>query len=165
MTQPDPAEQQPALEIATVRLRPMPPAEGGAPPEEGIGERLRYCRSELMLSVEALSRLTKRYDLHESKGVSPTSIGRYESRESLPGARELRLLCEALDVPPAWLLLGDVPNAGKGKAQQALLQALSDFVHEAQADIQIGGMPASKLQEYTSQTTRAAWLAEVRKPG
>jgi transcriptional regulator with XRE-family HTH domain len=145
------------------------PAEAGAPPEEGIGQRLRYCRGELDLTVEALSRLTKRYDKHESKGVSPTSIARYESGESLPGARELRLLCEAFDVPPGWLLLGDVPNAGKGEAQQALLQALAAFVHETQTDIEVGSHDGTeRMSEWkarTSQQDRAAWLAEARKPG
>jgi len=63
-------------------------------PESRLGDRVRYARSELKLNAEALSRLTKEYDL-QGTGLSPTSIARYESGESLPGARELRILCFA----------------------------------------------------------------------
>ena len=151
-------------EVPIVRLRPMAPSVVGAAPESGIGERIRYGRAELSLSVEALSRLTKRYDTHESKGVSPTSLARYESGESLPGARELRLLCQALAVPPQWLLLGDLPNMGKSQAQQALLDALGRFVREAQSDINVGGETLSQSLERMDAQSRAMWLVEARKP-
>lgn len=140
------------------------PAAIGTPPEGAIGERLKYARSELSLSVEALARLTKPYDKHESKGVSPTSIARYESGESLPGARELRLLCEALDVPPQWLLLGSLPNMGKSQPQQALIAALQQFIRETQEDVNLGGELASVHTQRWAVEERAKWLEEARKP-
>ena len=72
------------------------PAQGPMDmPESRLGERLRYARSQLDLNIEALSRLTEGYDAN-GKGVSPTSISRYESGENLPGTLELRILCDSL---------------------------------------------------------------------
>ncbi|MDP1966111.1 MAG: helix-turn-helix transcriptional regulator, partial [Reyranella sp.] len=80
-------------------------AAAGAAPESLLGDRIRYARADLRLSIEALSRLTKEYDQPDG-GLSPTSISRYESGESLPGLREFRLIAESLDVPPGWLIYG-----------------------------------------------------------
>lgn len=84
------------------------------PPESGIGERIKEARKNLNISVEQLSDLTSRFD-HEARyvdgsGISTPSLYRYEKSERLPGARELRLLCEALKVSPNWLLLGEERN-------------------------------------------------------
>ena len=148
----------------TVRLVPMGPSVVGAAPEAGIGDRLKYGRGELSLSVEALARLTKRYDRHESKGVSPSSLLRYESGDSLPGARELRLLCEALAVPPQWLLLGELPNAGKNPAQQQLIKALSEFVWSVKDELVLGSESMSETVERINARQRAEAIAEARKP-
>lgn len=147
--------------MPVVRLQPMIPA--GAAPETGIGERIKYARSELSLSVDALARLTKRYDqFGEEKGISPTSITRYESGESLPGARELRLLCEAFDVPVQWLLLGQLPNSGRNAVEQQLLEALTRFAQ--QPTLQEPHIAAT-LQGLRAQE-RARRYAEARKtPG
>lgn len=77
------------------------------PPENGIGERIRLKRAEIAggLTVEDLSRVCKEFD-PEGQGVSRAALFRYESGKILPGARELRILCEALAVSPNWLLLG-----------------------------------------------------------
>lgn len=160
-----PADSTADTLVPVVRLRPMPPSAAGAPPEVGIGERLKYARSELSLSVEALARLTKRYDQADSKGVSPTSLLRYESGESLPGARELRLLCQAVAVPPQWLLFGELPNSGKSIAQQKLIEAMAEFVREVQSDINYGGMTVSESLEHFARAQRAEWLADAKKPG
>ena len=80
------------------------------PPEESIGYRIKDRRKELDLSVEQLSVLTTKFDYWKSRGVSTASIFRYEKvgpDGSLPGAREICLLCAALNVTPNWLLLGD----------------------------------------------------------
>lgn len=79
-------------------------------PEDGMGYRIKDRRKELGLSVEQLSALTVKFDHWKSKGVSSASIFRYEKvgpDGSLPGAREICLLCAALNVTPNWLLLGD----------------------------------------------------------
>jgi len=77
------------------------------PPESLIGERIRKRRAEIGdgLSVEDLSRLCKMCD-HEDQGVSRAALFRYESGKILPGARELRILCNAMKVSANWLLLG-----------------------------------------------------------
>lgn len=77
------------------------------PPENGIGERIRLKRAELGngLTVEDLSRVCKEFD-QEGQGISRLAISRYEAGRFIPGARELRILCEALGVSPNWLLLG-----------------------------------------------------------
>lgn len=99
-------------------------------PEDGIGERIKERRKELDLSVEELSALTARYDYEMAKGVSPASIYRYEKvgeDGSLPGARELRLLCDALNVPPNWLLIGGEWDKG-GEEAARLVGVLRDIL-------------------------------------
>lgn len=77
------------------------------PPENGVGERIRLKRAEIAdgLTVEDLSRVCKEFD-PEGKGISRLAISRYEAGKFIPGARELRILCDALGVSPNWLLLG-----------------------------------------------------------
>lgn len=82
-------------------------ASGRPAPEEGIGARIRDARLRPVydLSVEALSRLCKEFD-DQGQGITPTTLLRYEQGKVLPGARELRVLCDALDVSADWLLFG-----------------------------------------------------------
>lgn len=95
------------------------------PPEEGIGERIRRRREELRLNYEELARLTARCDYwDERKGLTSAMIARYEKgvqgKPVLPGARELRILCEALYVQPEWLLLGrDRQDHARGAVELA----------------------------------------------
>ena len=100
------------------------------PPEDGIGERIKDRRKEWGLSVEQLSALTVKFDHWKSKGVSSASIFRYEKvgpDGSLPGARELCLLCAALNVTPNWLLLGDEGDKD-AKADRELANAARTLV-------------------------------------
>lgn len=92
------------LTLEEVGLQDMA-APAGSPPESRLGERVKYARNTLGLTIEALSRLTKEDDA-AGTGLSPASISRYESGESLPGLREFRLLVEAFDVPMGWLMYG-----------------------------------------------------------
>lgn len=141
---------------------PSPP---GVPPEAKFGERLKDARQQLNLSVEALSRLTKRYDAQASKGVSPPTISRYEGNDTLPTLRELRLLAEALDVPAQWLLDGNISKVkGSTEAAQRLVDAMTAFCRAVQEDINIGGAPLSHHQEWHKKRERAELLAEVRRP-
>ena len=133
-------------------------------PESRLPERVRVARTQLGLSIEALSRLCKDYD-HTGNGVSPPSISRYEAGDSLPGARELRILCDSLDVPPAWLLYGRLENAGAVKAESELLRALDAYVRSKQDDVNIGGTSVSATLEWDSQRERADRLTKARRPG
>lgn len=80
------------------------------PSEMEIGQRIKELRTKLGISVEALAALTEKYDYdtpsESSKGVSIPTLYRYEKGERLPGAREIRLLCDALQTTPNWLILG-----------------------------------------------------------
>jgi transcriptional regulator with XRE-family HTH domain len=110
------------------KVKPAIVAMPESPPEKGIGKRLSYCRGQLdNLSVEALARYSKNWD---QEGISRTSIIRYESGETLPGARELRILCEALWVAPDWLMFGRVTQEGDSVVQD-LVDALQAFVYRS----------------------------------
>lgn len=101
---------------------------GYAPPEAGIGERIRKRRAEISdgLGIEDLSRLCKSYD-PEGQGVSRATIFRYEAGQGLPGARELRILCDALDMSANELLMGAESKAMHSKTS-ALAMLLEDWV-------------------------------------
>jgi transcriptional regulator with XRE-family HTH domain len=85
------------------------PPQGRASPaaEDLIGDRIKAKRQRLGMNFEQLARLCKDYDEPTKEGISPTSLLRYESGKFKPGARELRILCAALDVSANWLLLGE----------------------------------------------------------
>lgn len=137
----------------SVSLRDMW-ADANSPPESRLGERVRYARNELKLNIEALSRLTKEYDL-QANGLSPTSIARYESGDSLPGIREFRILCESLELPISWLLYGDPTEAGKVPE----LSAGEKFVLAG-----LRSMIAEKTEDFsTKSTSEMNWLNDVAK--
>ena len=164
----DPAAAQPpqheaALEDTLFKPTAMPAAPG-QPPESLLGKRIKVARAHYNLSAEALYRLSKLADTAEGRGVSPPSISRYEAGEALPGARELRLLCDSLEVSPHWLLYGQVPS-GVTAFEQGLLDALRAFIRSTADDINIGGATASEHVKFFQQQTREKRLKEVRRPG
>jgi transcriptional regulator with XRE-family HTH domain len=138
--------------------------------EIGIGKRIAYCRGQLdNLSVEALARYTKYFD---SAGISKASLVRYEAGDSLPGARELRILCDTLWVPPQWLLCGTIEPNSQNAAASTLISALTEFVRGAtiggtilDIDAALGisreDKEAQKKQEIEQ---RQRWIDEARKP-
>lgn len=65
--------------------------------EDGIGIRLKAAREGKGLSQS---------DLHNKTGLSRTVLINYEAGRHKPGARELRMLCDALEVSPNQLLYG-----------------------------------------------------------
>lgn len=77
-----------------------------SPPENGIGARIRQARENLGLSQARLAEKTKEQDRFEGKGIPRSVLIGYEAGKYKPGARELRLLCEALDLDIAQLLYG-----------------------------------------------------------
>lgn len=162
-TQPAPI----SFSTESISLRDMW-ANANATPESRLGERVRYARNELNLNIEALSRLSKEYDAHGS-GVSPTSIARYESGESLPGIREFRLLCEALELPIAWLLYGDPAEDKKGpvltEAEKRVLFGLRSMMAESKDDFSIASTSQTEwLNDVAKAQIRNEKLARARKP-
>jgi len=75
-------------------------------PEDGIAGRIRIVREQAGLSQTQFHQRTKEHD-PEGKGISRTVLIGYESGKFKPGARELRVLCAAFKLSPAWLLLGE----------------------------------------------------------
>lgn len=154
----------PSFLTESVSLRDMP-AEPNAAPESRLGERARYARNDLKLNIEALSRLTKEYDAQGS-GLSPTSIARYESGESLPGTREFRILCETLEVPLTWLLYGDPTEDAKGPeltdGEKHVLVGLRSMMAEKKDDFSMEPTPYER--DWLKAESRNAKLARARKP-
>lgn len=109
------------------------------PPENGMGERIREKRKALDLSVEELALLAASYDswteAEAEKGLSVSSLYLYEKGERLPRAKEIRLLCEALNVSPNWLLLGEEWDSKQG-ADSDLADAFRKLVEDASNPIQ-----------------------------
>lgn len=143
----DPWDFQPpdstAVYFFSVNLQEME----SEPPEARLGERIRYARNGLKLSLEAFSRLTKDYD-SQGAGLSTTSISRYETGDTLPGIRETRLLCESLEVPVTWLMYGRISDSGPNEADRRLLAALDFYV---------------KKKQQTSVVTEAEGMVEMQK--
>lgn len=129
-----------------------------------LGKRVAKARAHFALNVEALSRLTKLYDTHEGRGISPPSLSRYESGDTLPSAREVRLLCEALGVSAQWLIFGEINSSGESQQEQALLAALAAYVDMRKDDVRIGGSHVSDLMKWGKDQERARKLQEARKP-
>lgn len=96
------------------------------PPEDTIGDRIKTKRADLGLNFEELSRLCKEYDA-AGDGIAPNTLLRYESGKFKPGARELRILCDTLDVSANWLLLGEGDGHG-GRASHLTLSEGLDFL-------------------------------------
>lgn len=92
-------------------------AGGYIPPEDSLGERVLLLRTQKSLSHEGLSVLAKLAD-PSGVGISRTTIRGYELGNFKPGARELRILSNALQVSPSWLLLGDPQSQNKSVADE-----------------------------------------------
>ena len=135
-----------------------------SPPESGFGARVKAARTHYRLNVEALSRLTKAYDELDSRGVSGAAISRYEGGDALPGAREFRLIADALGLSADWLLFGAIATGGKTDAQQRLIAALLAVIGEQQPDANFGGSKQSEWLKATEQMKRSRLIAEARKP-
>lgn len=102
-------------------------------PEDILGERIRQRREEKHLTQEALSILSRKLDPHE-KGISRPSIVAYEKGETLPGARELRLLSDALNVTPSWLVLGEYDSPHGVDIEGVLSKFVYGLAKEAARD-------------------------------
>ena len=146
---------------AIPEFKPMP----ADPPEQGIRDRIAYARTQLGLSFEALARFTVNFDKQDQKGISATSLLRYESGEYEPGAREIRILCDAFDASPRWLIYGELDNAGEDDTEQILLQALESYVTKRATEFRVEGASLRKMfGDKPSLTQRFDWLAKAKKP-
>lgn len=153
-----------AFSVEEVVLRDMTAGLNMAP-ESRLGERVRYARNDLRLNAEALSRLSKEYDL-QGAGLSPTSIARYEAGESLPGAREFRILCEALQVPLEWLMYGEASNRIKNpelsEGERFILVGLRAMMAERKDDFSLH-LNHFEIERFKAQV-RTEKLVKARKP-
>lgn len=133
------------------------------PPESGIGSRIAHCRAQLdNLSVEALARYTKNFD---PAGISRMSIIRYESGENIPGARELRILCDALWIPANWLLIGQIDTELQQSTGKELINVLTKLIQEVSGNRLpewLAGFSEQKLQAEIEK--RQQWIYEARQP-
>lgn len=84
-------------------------------PEDLIGSRIALMRGRKGLNHDGLAKLTKLLDQPAQAGISRTTIRGYEVGLYKPGTREIRILSQALEVSPTWLIFGeglDAPSAG-----------------------------------------------------
>lgn len=139
---------------------PMP-AEINSAPESAFGSRLQAARSHYGLSVDALSRLTKATDTLEARGVSATALLRYESGDALPGARELRLLCQSLGVSSDWLIFGRTMASAVSAVEEHLLVLLRKLSDEHARKRDMGPSIARTIDE--SDRWQRAQLIEQAK--
>lgn len=132
-------------------------------PEKGIGKRIAFCRAQMdNLSVEALSRYIKNFD---NDGISRTTIVRYESGENTPGAREIRILCDALWVPADWLLFGEASSLEKSEDEELLDRLIQKrLVRYGQLNIDPDMGDIAKRNEHAIIQQRQKWMDEARKP-
>lgn len=93
------------------------------PVDQAIGQRLRDAREARNLSQLHVSTRSKWAD-PTGKGISRTALIGYEAGTSRPGTRELRILCETLNVSPNRLIFGtDSPSqATQHSAMQGMTQ-------------------------------------------
>ena len=130
--------------------------ENLVPPEKGIGGRIKEARlrKDNDLTIEALSRLCKMVD-PIGQGIAQPTIVRYEKGEVLPGAREIRVICNALDVSADWLLFGKerVGVIDMGMALDALSRMLTKQLTEEGA-----------YRTRKGDMVRELELIEARKP-
>lgn len=125
------------------------------PPEAAIGERIKQRRKELGLTVEQLSALSAKFDYEAAyavgSGISANTLYRYESGATKPGAREFRLLADALNLSPTVLLLGREwdEDANSDRELGRMLRQVVANASEARLGSSTGrdDMHAMKLQQ------------------
>lgn len=130
-------------------------------PEEGIAARIKEARQRpgYDLSVEALSRLCKEFD-GQGQGITATTLLRYEQGKVLPGARELRVLCDALDVSADWLLFG-AENPMDVSLFEGL-KVLAQLIHEKDTSENLMRRKRGNLDSVRAEKIRLAKVPQKR---
>lgn len=126
------------------KINPLDKA-GGQPavsvdPEDKIAAELRNAREA---SGKSFS------DLHRLTGLSRTTLHQYESGTRKPGAREIRLLCDALGVTPNRLIYGAEEPFKEKSRLHALLGVTNEDLRTARLAI---------LLTMLSKEERDAWI-------
>ena len=142
-------------------------ASGYVPPEKGVGGRIKEKREELGMNFEELARLTSEYDYTPvGRGITASTLRRYESGGFNPGAREICLLCDALDVSADFLVRGieavatqDTPVS---KASNAFINAVLAIIEEHENPV--GDMAEAKNRVEWKQIERMEKLRRARLP-
>lgn len=117
-----------AKDLAPLRL---PPQYVVDPIASGLANRIREARGARGLTLDALNLLTRAVD-PDGRGISRNSLSRYESQSGAdPGARELRLISQALRKPLAWFLYGDHDDPMNFATTEPLELLVEDYVAKA----------------------------------
>ncbi len=143
-------------------FRPFPAGPGDTP-ESAVGQRIQFARKELGLSVEALARYTAQFDSPVQKGISATSLLRYEAGENEPGAREIRILCDAFSASPRWLIYGELDNPGTDAIEQELVQVLQRYIEARVNTLRFEGVGPLPAFGRPTPEQRRDWLIAARK--
>lgn len=97
--------------------------------------------------------------LHEQTGISRAVLFGYEAGRTRPGARELRLLCEALKVTPNRLLFGsEEPFSGPRQEPAA---RLAQLVNSSRALSMMFWMMAGPVMSFALSDSQKRSLFEV----
>lgn len=83
--------------------------------EDGIAVRIRAARESNGMSQS---------ELHNKTGLSRTVLINYEAGRHKPSARELKLLCDALEVSPNYLIYGTEETHSKSDSFTDLILSL-----------------------------------------
>lgn len=121
-------------------------------PEDHIKDRLRECRDAKEMTQT---------DLHKRTGLSRTVLAGYESGRHKPGARELRLICDALEVSPSYLIYGTEEPFAKKTGLAALFGMKSNAAVSASMMLIIPGALAL-LQETEREAIGTLIAALIR---
>jgi transcriptional regulator with XRE-family HTH domain len=117
--------------------------------EDGIGSRIRASREARGYTQTHLAGQTKSID-PLGQGISRTAIVGYEAEHSKPGAREIKLLCNALNITPNWLLYGE-ESIYETQAKDAIVKlAIDDSTYIFQIAMALAALKQHERQSFSN---------------
>lgn len=155
---PQPPAKTEALEPPRLEL---PAAYVVDPTGKGLGQRIQESRTFHGFTLDALSLMTKAVD-PERRGISRNALSRYELGTADPGARELRLLSQALRRPLSFLIYGDHDDPMEPPHGQPIELVIEDYIAEQVNAMLLQHGLVKKSDEQTLETWRELYL-EVRQ--
>ena len=126
--------------------------------ERQVGKRIKKLREALGLNFEELAALTREYD---PEGIAPVTLRRYEREDAaatLPGLRELRILCDALDTSADYLVRAQEPGELESYRQDQLNKLAEIVKFLARED----GIPFNSPRSPDREPVRQAKLSRAR---